>query len=166
MLQGMYVALQKKFSPSDPEVVQCINELVDDENRTHSFHCSSDWVKLVTTGGLLHIKVSTYMVFQAMELVTRKYFQRQEVQNILPGIKHQIINVIKEDEDVGFYWSIESAEMDECPAENLLQAILLQAIIELWVTICGFSFTSAWVELYKQESHKNLQRSKGLQKSK
>ena len=42
---------------------------------------------------------------------------------------------------------------------------LLHARVELWVTIRGFSFFSGWMELYKQEAQRSLQRSKGLHKA-
>ena len=44
-------------------------------------------------------------------------------------------------------------------------ATLSDAMIDLWVTIRGVAFASAWVELYKQHSHKTLQRSKGITKN-
>ena len=37
-------------------------------------------------------------------------------------------------------------------------------ITELWVTVRGFSYAGAWMELYKQRVKKTLQRSKGLRK--
>ena len=36
-------------------------------------------------------------------------------------------------------------------------------IINEWVTLCGFSYASAWVEKFKVE-HKTTQKSKGVRK--
>ena len=63
--------------------------------------------------------------------------------------KTYICATIVMDEDVLFYWCIVAADMDE---ENA--TTLLQMIVESWVTIRGFPFAGAWVELYKgQRKH-------------
>ena len=62
-----------------------------------------------------------------------------------------------EDEDVAFYWSMLSADWEECDSQALLELV-----VNMFVTIRGFSFASAWVEKYKTASAKSLQKSKGL----
>ena len=42
--------------------------------------------------------------------------------------------------------------------------VVLEMLVKLWIVIRGFSFTSAWLELYKQRKKKSLQRSKALRK--
>ena len=79
---------------------------------------------------------------------------------MLEGAKSSIISVIKEDEDFQFYWCIAAVDMDSASA-----ATLSDAMIDLWVTIRSFAFASAWAELYKQHSHKTLQRSKGIKEN-
>jgi len=58
-----------------------------------------------------------------------------------------------------FYWSIISAKWDQ---ES--KAVLLRMTVDLWVTIRGFSLTSAWVERYKSMNKTGIQKSKGLRK--
>ena len=41
---------------------------------------------------------------------------------------------------------------------------LLRAIVQLWVTICGFAITSAWMEDYKRASQKTTKAKKGFRK--
>ena len=41
---------------------------------------------------------------------------------------------------------------------------LLKCIVDLFVTVCGFSYASAWIEKHKQSEKKSTQRSKGLRK--
>ena len=41
---------------------------------------------------------------------------------------------------------------------------ILNMIVDLWITIRGFSLASAWVEQFKAHSKKTLQKSKGLRK--
>ena len=48
--------------------------------------------------------------------------------------------------------------------DDTLAATLLHSTIVLFVTMRGFSFSSAWMEIYKQVSEKGIQRSKGLGK--
>ena len=42
---------------------------------------------------------------------------------------------------------------------------LLQMIVEHWITVRGFSFTSAFMEAYKQKNKKTVEKSKGLRKN-
>ena len=58
--------------------------------------------------------------------------------------KTAIIDVVAEDHDVQFYWSLNSTDVDESESSDLLKDV-----ITLWVTIRGFSITSAWMEAYK-----------------
>ena len=58
--------------------------------------------------------------------------------------KTAIIDVVAEVHDVQFYWSLNSPDVDESESSKLLKDI-----ITLWVTIRGFSITSAWMEAYK-----------------
>ena len=62
-------------------------------------------------------------------------------------------------EDVLFYWSMISADWEE---EG---DVLLQMIIEHWVTVRGFSYTSASLEKYKQANKKTVQKSKCTRKN-
>ena len=66
---------------------------------------------------------------------------------------------IATDEDVLFYWSIISAEWEEKEEQ-----ILLQMLIEMWVTVRGFSFAKSMLEMYKQAQKKTVQKSKGVRK--
>ena len=44
------------------------------------------------------------------------------------------------------------------------EAVLLQMIIEHWVTVRGFSYASAFLEKYKRANKKTVQKSKGTRK--
>jgi hypothetical protein len=62
-----------------------------------------------------------------------------------------------ENEDVLYHWSVLSANWRE---EEVNQE-LFKMIINHWVTIRGFSFTSAFMETYKQRKRKTVKKSKG-----
>ena len=99
-------------------------------------------------------------VFHAVEQVVRQYFQKDQAKRISKGFKEELCTRIMEDDDVQFYWCMVAVDMDENMGTTLLQMVINQ-----WVTIRGFSFAGAWVELYKQSTKKTLQRSKGLRKA-
>ena len=65
-----------------------------------------------------------------------------------------------EDEEVLFAWSIASVELDDKTS-----TVLLKMIVELWLTIRGLPFASAFIEQYKNTTKKGLQRSKALHKN-
>jgi len=71
-----------------------------------------------------------------------------------------MIRKVIEDEDVQFYWIISTAdfEIDDMETHDLL----LYKIVELFITMHGFSKASAWMEKYKQSVKKTTQRSKSL----
>ena len=52
-----------------------------------------------------------------------------------------------------------SAGWDEVSATNVLDRV-----VSSWITMLGFSYASAWIEKYKTEQKKTIQKSKGLRK--
>ena len=42
--------------------------------------------------------------------------------------------------------------------------VLLELVVNMWITIRGFSYASAWMEKVKSANAKSLQKSKGLRK--
>ena len=97
--------MRNKFATTDSDIALCVNELTDDDGQGSS-DWSSEWTKLVSRGGLVHIKDTNYMVFRTMELLVQQYFQMSTAGKMLEGAKSNIISVIKEDEDFQFYWCI------------------------------------------------------------
>ena len=66
--------------------------------------------------------------------------------------KAKLIANLKSSEDVQFFWCIATADFD-VEGEEIHDELLLK-IIELFVTVRGFAFASAWVEKYKQTQKK------------
>ena len=48
--------------------------------------------------------------------------------------------------------------------EPQIEEKLLRLVVDMWVTIRGFSYSSAWIEKYKQEHKKTTEKSKGIRK--
>ena len=138
--------------PLRAEITLCLLDLVDDADDMEDQ--SKEWFRAIDRGGLTHVNDMTYQVFLAMELRVR--------QNLRCGKSLNLADIRKElceDEDVLFYWSMVSADWDEEESEALLAMI-----VNLWVTIRGFSYASAWMEQYKAANHKSVQKSKGVRK--
>ena len=73
---------------------------------------------------------------------------------LTPGTKNEVVGAIVADEGIPFYWCLVAVNMETRTVNRLLHAI-----VELWVTIRGFSFCSGWMELYnKKQNHFNVPR--------
>ena len=70
-----------------------------------------------------------------------------------------IRNRLKDNEEVLFYWSILTAERTDDVATTVLEMI-----VDLWITVRGFSLAGAWVEEFKITQKKTTQKSKALRK--
>ena len=68
-------------------------------------------------------------------------------------------SAIMDSKEVKLHWTTLAAEWESCEAK-----LLLEMVVDLWVTMRGFSYASAWLEKYKDASKKTLQKSKGLRK--
>ena len=78
---------------------------------------------------------------------------------MVEGNREQVENAVMENDDVLFHWCMLVTDISDTDT-----AVVLELLVNLWITIRGFSFASAWLELYKQSKKKSLQRSKALQK--
>ena len=133
-------------------MIQCLIDMSGDEMEERG---TEDWTNLIDRGGLWHISDTTYSLFHSMEEEIRKYL----IPSTLNNSKEKIIKSIVENEEVLFEWCMISSNANE-PESNEL----LHMIVELYVTIRGFSFASSIVEMYKKRSKKVLQKGKGLRK--
>ena len=50
-------------------------------------------------------------------------------------------------------------------ADNDVGAVVLGMLVKLWITVRGFSFTSAWLEQFKQRKKTGLEKAKALRKT-
>ena len=70
-------------------------------------------------------------------------------------VKEKVVS----DEDVLFYWSIISSDW-----EDEVATVLLEMLIDTWINIRGHSTAKAWLEEYKLNKKKPVQKSKGIRK--
>lgn len=78
---------------------------------------------------------------------------------MMEGVKKQLHDTIITDEDIAFHWSILTIEV-----EKEEDAVLLGMMVDLFITIRGFSFSKLLMEMYKQEAKKSTQKSKSLRR--
>ena len=120
---------------------------------------SETWTNAVDRGGLNHVSNMTFLMFESMELELRKHLKVTS-ESASAEAKEVMIKSVSENEDVLFFWSLVSANWSMKEADTLLRMI-----VEQWITVRGFSFTSAFLEKYKQANKKTVQKSKGLRKN-
>ena len=67
---------------------------------------------------------------------------------------------VVQNDDVLFHWSIIAANWIEEDVK-----VLLKLITQEWITLRGHSFVSSFMETFKREKKKTLQKSKGTRKN-
>ena len=145
--------IEQSSRTNKTSLLNCLEGLLADEGEDAATS-SVDWVDVVDRGGLLHVKEGTYMLFCAMEKEVREHFRMDSITNMTEGNREQIESAIMDNDEVLFQWCMLTADANATG--------VLEMLVKLWITIRGFSFASAWLELYKQCKKKSLQRSKAL----
>ena len=136
------------------ELLNCIGDMLESDDSVQSD--STNWIKCVDRGGLTFVNSQTFELFLAMELEVRSHLQG-------PGkpvnFMSDIAPKVKNNEDVLFCWSMLSSSWDEESSKTLFKMV-----VDLWLTIHGYSNASAWIEKYKVSQMKSTQKSKGIRK--
>jgi len=113
---------------------------------------STQWVKLIDRGGLVHVTEECHQLFLSMELVIRHYMHAEKLELMDERCQEHLTNMILLDDDVLFNWTMTGGE-DEAT---------LKEIVQLWISIRGNSFAKSIMEKYKKKSKKITSKSKGL----
>ena len=146
-------ALQKKLfkHPRQKDLQLYLNELISDGSEAVT-DSSDDWLTAVNRGGLIVVNNMAFELFHTMECEFRH--------NIQPtGIVDNAVELILNNEDVLFLWSIISNSWDQdCSSE------LLERMVKLWITLRGFSLCGALMEQYKVTNKITTQKSKAMRK--
>ena len=148
--------MKKSSDPDKLELLLCIDDMLQGIPESDE---SQEWIGMIDCGGLLHVSNEMYMVVTSMEVLIHQELQQDVTQ--VPSFKDKILKAIISNEDVLFYWCILSAPWE---VEPQIEEKLLRLVAGMWVTIRGFSYSSAWIEKYKQEHKKTTEKSKGIRK--
>ena len=152
--------IESSKHPFKGALLLCMMDMCDEDDDTSS---SADWLNAVDRGGLCRVSEATVMLFHEIELLVRKVFNKEiihsQVTELTCNLKEKVIESALADENVQFHWCLITTDIEDDKA-----TILLKMIMELFVTIRGFSFAKSFMELYKQSTKKSTQKSKALRK--
>lgn len=126
---------------------------------TNINHESGEWTDVMDRGGLIHISDKLFTFFCSVEQELRSHLHGKCASES-DGIKEEVIQKVTENEEVVHNWSLVAANWE---AEEA--SVLMDMMVQQWVTIRGFSYASAFLEKYKQKNKKSIQKSKGLRKT-
>ena len=142
-------------------ILIAIKDLEAEKNKP-SESDSTNWLVMVDRGGLFHITDDTYDFFCCMEMLVRKTFDEDNVTNLTPKTKETLNSKILNDEEVTFLWY---NLMEEVESEVADRPTLLRMVVQLYITIRGFTFAKTWVAQYKLANKEITQKSKSLRKT-
>ena len=129
----------------------CIEDSVEDS--------SEDWLNFIDRGGLVHVNHTAFKFFLAMENELRQHLTTSKIEDMNDGCRVKLKVAIVEDIDVQHYFQRVTEDLEEEEQKSLLSLV-----VDLYITVRGFSFTRSWMEMYKQQEKKRLQKSKSLRK--
>ena len=151
------VSIRKEYSKNSA-LVEWINQQtdVDDSPRGSFIEFTKIWIEKVNRGGLFLVSDCVYELFHAMEQVLRQFLSRIPEKSHLD--KEKAISAMIEDNEIQFYFSVLSCDIDTETSQRVLEDM-----IRLWITTRGNSYASAIVEQYKAIEGA-LKRKKALRK--
>ena len=153
VVRALTKKLAKSSHPHRSELRLCLLDFLDDD--TDKPHESAEWVELIDRGGLFKVSNIAYELFLTMEKALRNIIQSCGQQ----CIPEDCIKSVTQDDDVQFIWCMISSDWSDACTDVLLEMLASQ-----WIKIRGFSYASAWVEKYKAEQCKTIQKTKGVRK--
>ena len=149
---------------SRDEVLGALGEMeadICDDDDDNDDDKATEWVTKLDRGRLVKVSDVFYSLILAIEMKVRMWFNKttlsevsKTTSQVLP--KNELISASLQDHDVQFYWCLMTVDLTEEVSQELLCEI-----IQLWVTIRGFSFTNSWLEMYRTNK---APKSKGLRK--
>ena len=131
---------------------ECLSNMSQHGDDSSFYAYTTEWIATVNRGGLVVVNDNTFKLFKAMKLKTREILP----QHLARSGEHSpedILQAITLKEAVQQFWrEVTSNDSDE----------LLRKIVEMWVSMQGFSIMSAWMEEYKNAKGKLVKKSKSL----
>ena len=155
----IHSSIHRSSRPDQAELLRCVKALLKEDDEEEAVSLSAAWVNEVDRGGLWHVREGTYMLFAAMEEEVREHFRFGALEDSKERCREQLTTAVTRSDEVLFHWCMLTTEIEEIHAQTVLDML-----VSLWITIRGFSFASSFLEMYKQDKKKGLQRSKALRK--
>ena len=104
---------------------------------------TTTWQRVVDRGGLF--EVSVYDFFLELEVSIYPMFKKSLSPGGVALSKKEVMCIVLHDEDVLFLWLMLSVDLNEEKGN-----VVLRDLIELWVTLSGYSIASRLLEEYKE----------------
>ena len=161
------MVLMKKYervvSEKSASFVECLSAMAVNGEESTILEYTSQWVSKVNRGGLFEVNDMAYLLFREIEINLQDKLTKllQPSATVQLDRKEELITSTAQDDTVQFYWTMLSADIDG--EEESVE--LLRDIVELWLTIRGFSIAGQWMEIYKKCSSKTTKKSKSLRKT-
>ena len=159
--------LLKKYETRNGNVysqyVHCLGNMAVEREGDDLLSYTRKWLAQANRGGLFTLNNNSFSLFIEIERCVRILLPQRMIQNDndKASFKKSLHDRISREKNIQFYWSMLSEEIEE---EKHSEA-LLEEIISLWVTIRGFSLTASWMEEYKINKQRTIQKATGLHKS-
>ena len=99
------------------------------------------------------MRETTFQVFYALEEVVRQFLSELSSPAAATGLKAKFVAKLVTNDDVQFHWSIATAAFDVDDTE--VYETVLRKISELYITIRGFAYASAWIKQYKHKKNQH-----------
>ena len=154
--RAVFKKLNLHPSAVNTRLQKCLQDLLQESSGNLA---SEEWLDLVDRGGLCRVNDTAFSLFQAMELEVRSHLQRHAAV-VTENFKEVVTRRVFESDEVKTIWTWLSNEWEDEDSK-----LLFRMIVELFVTVRGFSYASAWIEQHKINTAKTLQKSKGLRKA-
>lgn len=157
VLRSLQKKLNRSLHPLKKELLFCLIDLLEESEEKEEDE-TMDWVNMINRGGLIIVSSVTFMLFLSMEMEVKHH--------ISTSIKPDDLNIgllsekITSNCQVQYFWEELSVNWGDKASSSLLAEN-----INVWITIRGYAYTSKWMEQYKSNAKKDLQKSKGIRKT-
>ena len=131
-------------------VCQCLVSMAAESSKSETAEAASflaytrTWLDITNRGGLFIVSDDVYKFFLELELCMYMMLKERLGNGSGQQSKDDLIQTIRDDEDVLFAWSLVTTNLSEDESQ-----LLLTDVIQLWVTVRGFSIASRLLEDYK-----------------
>lgn len=142
--------LQKSSAKNKEEMVLFCMELCGDEDGDRG---TEEWTNAIDRGGLWHINTLCFPYLR------KKYEEVSALKDLNETTKKKILEAVLKNDELLFEWTLITTDADDSVGMEVLQRIC-----ELYLTVRGFAFANSCLEMYKQRSKKQVQKSKALRK--
>ena len=130
-----------------------------ESNQTDFLEFTKFWLDKVNRGGLFSISNETFSLFIAVERSVRQLLPNHLGGSDSSTNLQDLVEKVSEEIDVQFRWSLITLDLSTTE-----EVELLYELVQLWITIRGFSIASSWLEMYKEATKSNVKKSTGLRK--